>query len=160
LPPQDTPGTVQDMDLKLPFTSAVAGVSFHTDAVSKVRIGMRADISHDPANQYDANACAVRVGGELVGHLPKAISARLRARGESAWKGVVSEVITGDKATGLRIRVLSSDISTRPSEVEVRARSGRILGILLEQRDGSVSVRTADGSRIDYPIELVAPLSV
>ena len=157
LPPGKRPGTFNSMNLKLPFTSAVAGVSFHIDAVSRVRVGMRVRIEHDSANPYDANACAVYVQDELIGHLPRQLAQRLRARGEDRWKGVVSEVLTGEKATGVRIRVLAGDPRQRETPTQVRARSGRVLGTLIEERDGTVAVRTADGGRVEYPVELVAP---
>lgn len=144
-------------EIRLPFTTAVAGVSFHRDALIGVTVGMRVTVTHEPDNPYDSNACAVLVRDQLIGHLPRDVARRMIARGERRWKGVVSEVLTGQQATGIRVRVLSGEplAVERADEVQVRARSGRILGVLLERRGNSVKVRTDDGSAVDYPLELL-----
>ena len=101
------------MTLPLPFVTAVSGVSFHPEAVARVRPGMTATIEREPGNPFDANACQVVVDGEPVGHIPAALAARLVRRAESAWQGEIVEKIGAAELTGLRVRVLGPVPSPR-----------------------------------------------
>ena len=93
---------------RLPFELRVVGVSFHADAVARVRVGDRVLVAHEPDNSYDANACAVMVNDELVGHAPKALAARMVSGQARAWTGTVTEVSDGgDLPTGLVISLTS-----------------------------------------------------
>ena len=93
------------MSLPLPFVTSVSGVSFRPEAVALVRPGMVAHVRREPDSPYDPNACAVEVNGQVVGHIPAAVAARLVSRAEDAWVGeIVEKIGTGDK-TGLRVRV-------------------------------------------------------
>jgi hypothetical protein len=154
--------------IPLPAVVPVRGVSFHQDAVRSVTVGQLLDVEADPANEYDANACAVMCGGELLGHLPKEFAARLRSTGDRSWVAEVQEVLRGSKATGLRIRLLRTVAELEhPSPAapekavitssarEVRAKSGRPLGSLLDVLDEQVLVRTPDGRDVLYPQSLV-----
>jgi hypothetical protein len=113
------------------------------------------------------------VGGRHVGYLPRALAARLDG---ITWSAVVSDVLRGE-ATGIRLRVTGprtdsdADQPTTPPRVPsrsslapnrppdqdilVRARSGRVLGMLLSRDDGRVKVLTSDGRTVMYPSDLV-----
>lgn len=93
--------------LPLPFVSPVKGVSFRPEAVALVEVGMPALIEHDPNNAYDANACTVVVGNQVIGHLPAQLAARLVGRGEGSWSGTVVEKIGKADIVGVRVRVES-----------------------------------------------------
>lgn len=170
--------------MPFPFVAPVKGVSFHQDVVRGVEVGTRLEVVAEPENEFDANACAVRVDGETLGHLPREIAGRLRSSGELCWSAEVVEVLRGSKATGLRIRLLAPqarDASApvthaghdqpvesaleRPApagtrdaaaEPEVFARSGRRLGRLVQRTEGSVRVRTDDDRIVAYPETLVS----
>lgn len=168
--------------MPFPFVAPVRGVSFHQDVVHGVQVGTRLEVVAEPENEFDANACAVRVDGETLGHLPREIAGRLRSSGELCWSAEVVEVLRGSKATGLRIRLLAPQQQevgvTAPlvdhgrsvvadgsrslsaveetGEPEVFARSGRRLGRLVRQTGGSVQVRTDDDRIVAYPEALVA----
>jgi hypothetical protein len=171
--------------MPFPFVAPVKGVSFHQDVVRGVEVGLQVEVVAEPENEFDANACAVRSGGETLGHLPREIAARLRAEGGLCWSAEVVEVLHGSKATGLRVRLLAPkdsqcgaghvEESTAPAsvgagcaadqqtcspddaltEVSVFARSGRRLGVLAARRDGAVEVRTDDERLVTYPESLV-----
>jgi len=93
-------------ELPLPVVVPVRGVSFHQDLVRSVVVGQRLFVVADPENEFDVNACAVRLGGETLGHIPRELAARLRSSGGLCWPCEVVEVLQGSKATGLRVRVL------------------------------------------------------
>lgn len=164
-------------NIPLPVVVPVRGVSFHQDVVRAVEVGQVLEVVAEPDNEFDANACVVRTGGEVLGHLPREIACRLRHTGDLCWHAEVVEVLHGSKATGLRIRLLapvasqprevalpaSSEEQARsvgapsvvPEERTVLARSGRRLGLLIGAADGSVTVRTDDGRTVSYPETLV-----
>lgn len=164
--------------MPFPFVAPVKGVSFHQDVVSGVEVGTHVEVVAEPENEFDANACAVYVNGEIIGHLPREIAYRLRLSGELCWSAEVVEVLRGSKATGLRIRLLAphaesasipvacmqsandsgqagADDDVAPAATEVFARSGRRLGQLVEQSQGTVRVRTDDDRIVTYPESLV-----
>jgi hypothetical protein len=164
--------------MPFPFVAPVKGVSFHQDVVSGVEVGTQLEVVAEPENEFDVNACAVHVNGEIVGHLPRELAGRLRSSGELCWSAEVVEVLRGSKATGLRIRLLapraestaiasarahSNSVATPtrstddvvPAATEVFARSGRRLGQLVQQSEGSVQVRTDDDRIVTYPESLV-----
>jgi hypothetical protein len=164
--------------MPFPFVAPVKGVSFHQDVVRAVDVGLPLEVVAEPENEFDANACAVRAGGETLGHLPREIAARLRANGDVCWSAEVVEVLRGSKATGLRIRLLAPRESTPARERTtlaaadtdrhervleetdaergvVFARSGRRLGRFVDQADGLVRVQTDDARLVAYPEDLV-----
>lgn len=164
--------------MPFPFVAPVRGVSFHQDVVRSVDVGVPLEVVAEPENEFDANACAVRSGGETLGHLPREIAARLRADGGVCWSAEVVEVLRGSKATGLRIRLLApkDGPATRertpdaaPSDDDrvqapekacaelgaVFARSGRRLGRFVDRADGLVRVQTDDDRLVAYPEGLV-----
>lgn len=163
--------------IPLPVVVPVRGVSFHQDLVRTVTVGQPLEVVAEPGNEFDANACAVRVGGEILGHLPREIACRLRSEGHLCWRAEVVEVLHGSKATGLRIKLLSpaaptpsspalvetpadppvdrADHAAEKDAVTVSARSGRRLGRLLERTDGTVRVLTDDERIVAYPESLV-----
>lgn len=174
---------MQDMrKMPFPFVTPVRGVSFHQDVVCGAEVGTPLEVVADPENEFDANACAVRLDGELLGHLPRELAGRLRSSGDLCWSAEVVEVLRGSKATGLRIRLLApstpavnvpgntvrdgdgpavsvvagteESIET-PTTCEVFARSGRRLGELVDEDSGSVRVRTEDDRIVTYPQALV-----
>lgn len=58
----------------------VAGVSHYQPAIlaaagaepgAEARVEARAELAPDPANEHDPNAVAVKIGGALVGYLPR-----------------------------------------------------------------------------------------
>ena len=173
------PGRIQVMrKMPYPFVAPVKGVSFHQDVVRAVDVGTPLEVVAEPENEFDANACAVLSGGEVLGHLPREIAGRLRADGDVCWSAEVVEVLRGSKATGLRIRVLAPCPARTPAESlpakmvsvvdlpsddarsaavtrEVFARSGRRLGRLVETVDATVRVRTDDDRIVTYPQTLV-----
>jgi hypothetical protein len=181
--PRPVTATVTGMTTPaLPFTVAVVGVSFHADVVATLNVGQRVLVSHDPANPYDENACAVTADGELVGHLPRTLAARMVSGGDSAWDGQVDELIHGDFPTAVRVTLTgvhgawaatvtpvtsednAQDLADTDSAPEnppgvlaaqlVRARSGRELGTLAGIEGGIVLVNTGESVR-KYPRELV-----
>jgi len=164
--------------IPLPVVVPVRGVSFHQDLVRTIAVGQPLEVVADPGNEFDANACAVRVGGEILGHLPREIACRLRSEGHLCWSAEVVEVLHGSKATGLRIKLLSpvahaqpvpslavenpaappaglKDHAAEKDAVTVSARSGRRLGRLLERTDDTVRVLTDDERIVAYPESLV-----
>ena len=164
--------------MPFPFVAPVKGVSFHQDVVRSVEVGVPLEVVAEPENEFDANACAVRAGGETLGHLPREIAARLRADGGVCWSAEVVEVLRGSKATGLRIRLLAPKDSFPTREhtpagapaaddrVQVPegmceevgavfARSGRRLGRFVGREDGLVRVQTDDDRLVAYPEGLV-----
>jgi hypothetical protein len=170
--------------LLLPAVLPVAGVSFHQDVVAGLRVGDVLDVFAEPENPYDADACVFLRDGEVVGHVPRALAGRLRRTG-SQWKACVEEVLPGDMAIGLRVRVLASEIAgptseraldsnapdpnpavpyitgspVQESEVsvvrEVRARSGRVLGRFVAHEGSEVVVSSEDGRLVRFPDSLV-----
>lgn len=172
-------------DLPFPLVAPVRGVSFHQDVVCTAQIGQPAEIAADPANEYDPNACAVRIAGELAGHLPRELAARLRATGEQRWDAEVVEVLRGSKATGLRVRLrgpaacgaagnqiqlppvaekahsvervssATSVVAVLPEALDVLARSGRYLGRYVGRTTDGVKVMTCDNREVTYPAGLV-----
>jgi len=167
--------------MSFPFVAPVKGVSFHQDVVCAVEVGTPVEVVAEPENEFDANACAVRAGGETLGHLPREIAGRMRADGDLCWSAEVAEVLRGSKATGLRIRVIAPcsplAAACRPMSTErvtdepdasaeagapadaqgpeVFARSGRRLGRFVDALDGSVRVKTDDDRLVSYPETLV-----
>jgi hypothetical protein len=172
-------------DLPFPLVAPVRGVSFHQDVVCTAQIGQLAEIAADPANEYDPNACAVHIAGELAGHLPRELAARLRATGEQRWDAEVVEVLRGSKATGLRVRLrgpaacdgasnqipltlaaekasptepvapATPTVSETPEALDVLARSGRYLGRYVGRTVDGVKVMTCDNREVTYPAGLV-----
>ena len=170
--------------LLLPAVLPVVGVSFHQDVVAGLRVGDLLDVFAEPENPYDADACVFLRGGEVVGHVPRALAGRLRRTG-SQWKARVEEVLPGDMAIGLRVRVLAGDstdatdehprdnntptqgpmmqqVTNPPAQVaevpvarEVRARSGRILGRFVAHEGAEVVVFSEDGRLVRFPDALV-----
>jgi hypothetical protein len=165
-------------DLPFPLISPVSGVSFHQDVVCAAQIGQQVAVEADPANEYDTNACAVRIAGELAGHIPRELAARLRATGEQRWDAEIVEVLRGSKATGLRVRLhgplayrtvaeptrllaaeqsnVVEDASSETSvALDVVARSGRLLGRYAGRTSDGVKVVTGDNREVTYPADLV-----
>lgn len=166
-------------DLPFPLIAPVSGVSFHQDVVCAAQIGQQVAVEADPANEYDPNACAVRIAGELAGHIPRELAARLRATGEQRWDAEIVEVLRGSKATGLRVRLLGplayrtvnedarllqpaeqsnvvEDTSSETSiALDVVARSGRFLGRYAGRTSDGVKVVTGDNREVTYPADLV-----
>lgn len=159
--------------MRYPFTVPVVGTSFRQADARTVEAGESALLRREPDNEHDPNAIAVMVGGRHVGYLPRALAARLDG---ITWSAVVSDVLRGE-ATGIRLRVTgpraesdvdqpiipqrvsspSSPTLNRPpaQDILVRARSGRVLGMLLSRDDGRVKVLTSDGRTVMYPADLV-----
>jgi len=161
--------------LVLPAVVPVAGVSFHQDVVSTLSVGDLLRVLPEPENPYDAEACVVLAGSEVVGHVPRVIAPRLRLTG-SSWTAEVVEVLHGDMAVGLRVKLTGSreeTISTptaatvhasatepasrlsHPVLREVRARSGRRLGRYQGRSGDQVLVRTDDDRTVSFPSSLV-----
>lgn len=145
---------------------AVRGVSNYQDEVVLMREGHAVRITHEPANEHDSNACVVvNSAGAKLGYVAAALAPRLVARGEGAWRGKVTEVRRGE-TWGMSISVDEPLDGSAPGPVElvepeahdaraVRARSGRVLGILVRTEGHRVIVRNAAGSEVTYPSELV-----
>jgi hypothetical protein len=170
--------------LLLPAVLPVVGVSFHQDVVAGLRVGDVLDVFAEPENPYDSDACVFLRDGEVVGHVPRALAGRLRRTG-SHWKARVEEVLPGDMAIGLRVRILASDsarsgdecalssttatpapvvpqATESPAQVsevsivrEVRARSGRLLGRFVAHEGSEVVVSSEDGRLVRFPDTLV-----
>lgn len=88
------------------FRQAVAGESFHQDALAAICGGHNryghwtectAHLVREPTNPHDANAVRVEIAGKLVGYLPgrKAASYALSAPKPKALPESVPAVITG-----------------------------------------------------------------
>lgn len=166
--------------MRFPFQAAVVGTSFRDQAARAVRSGATAQLRREPDNPHDNQAIAVDVDGHHVGYLPRALSARLVGE---LWDAVVTDVFRGD-GVGLRIRVTgpahaASDAGAAPcftptagsptptvgdlsrhGDVLVRARSGRVLGLLVSRENGKVRVATSDGRTVTYPADLVETQNV
>lgn len=155
---------------RLPFELRVVGVSFHADSVARVRVGDSVLIAHEPDNPHDANAVAVLVNDELVGHAPRALAARMVTGRSRSWTGVVTEVSAGrDLPTGLVVSVTAESDQQAPATVPIReepeatpqqdgplvyARSGRELGRLVDTTDTHILVDTG-ATVVPYPRDLV-----
>lgn len=168
--------TVVDMSqpvprpLVLPAVVPVAGVSFHQDVVSTLKVGDVLRVLPEPENPYDAAACVVMTDSEVVGHVPRTIAPRLRMTG-SSWLAEVVEVLPGDMAVGLRVKLSGSpepeEVSPAPIAAlpqakslhpvlrEVRARSGRRLGRYNGRSGDQVLVLTDDDRTVSFPASLV-----
>lgn len=69
------------------LVGSVAGVSFQTSYPSNLHAlseklsghpeGLKASLRRDPANQYDFNAVAFLVDGEMIGHLPREFASQV-----------------------------------------------------------------------------------
>lgn len=161
--------------LLLPAVLPVVGVSFHQDVVSALRVGDRLEVLAEPENPYDPQACVFLRDGEVVGHVPRALAGRLRRTG-SRWHACVEEVLRGDMATGLRVRILGAEVADvqhtdpeaapddrgtgepgaeNPRHTDVHARSGRLLGRFVGRDEGAVVVSTEDGRTVRFPESLV-----
>lgn len=157
--------------LPLPFTAPIKGVSFRQEEVVLLHEGSLVRVVHEPDNEYDVNACAVYTpsGGKL-GFIPASIAGRLAARGEEAWRGKITEVRRGDtwgasvivegplhESASAEGGVPEEEVPPQPPQAptEVRARSGRTLGVLVREDAGKVYVRNASGVEIAYPADLV-----
>lgn len=91
--------------LRLPFGSAVAGVSFRQAELRDVVEGDHLTVVAAHDNPHDADACEVRThDGVLLGFIPRALAGRLRASGQGPWPAVVDEVLR-NQTWGLRITV-------------------------------------------------------
>lgn len=151
--------------IPLPVIVKVVGVSFHRDEVVRVKVGDAVRVDHDPENPYDANACAVTTpAGGVLGHVPAPVAARLiREHAERSWSGSVAEIFPGEHY-GISIRIESAAGADPASEsrpaaslpaVAVRAKSGRVLGVLVRHDEGKVVVANEAGVEFGYPRELV-----
>jgi hypothetical protein len=164
--------------LSLPAVVPVAGVSFHQDVVSTLRVGDVLRVLPEPENPYDAEACVVLAGTETVGHISRALAPRLRLTG-NAWTAEVVELLPGNMAVGVRVRLRPLPVTDATAESthvarperssdgdapvplrhpvlrEVRAKSGRRLGRYLGRADGQVLVGTDDDRTVRFPESLV-----
>lgn len=157
--------------VKLPIVCPVAGVSYVQDEVAKVRTGHKVSIERDLNNPYDPFACKVWYKGFHIGYIPKTIAKRLCESSALLWEGTVTDVLKGDKLTGLRVRIIKGfnvaetesagieavepDASTPPQRYMVYARSGRQLGVFASIAGDKVIVETVSGSKVPYPKDLV-----
>lgn len=155
--------------IKLPIVCPVAGVSFVQDEVNKVRPGHRVSVERDLDNPHDPFACKVSRKGLHIGYIPRTIAKRLCESRALCWEGVVTDVLKGDKFTGLRVRIVrgtdtaaAKDPGTQTAQVSkvdagpaVYARSGRHLGTFVLLDGNKVIVETALGVKVPYPQDLV-----
>lgn len=151
--------------MPFPFEVSVVGVSWHQEAIASVRVGDEVEIRPDPLNPHDANARVVISAKGTLGHLSRAVAARLAKEHPGVLRGVVVERL-GLVTTGLRINVISEDAApvgavassnevadvpevdlSGASVVSVRA-SGRILGRLVREDLEGVHVLLDDGGEI------------
>jgi hypothetical protein len=146
----------------------VAGVSYRQDVVQQIVEGQAVLVERDVDNEYDANACAVTVGGTTVGYVPKALASKLVETADGPWSGVVAEVLRGD-TWGLRVRLegeVDGETGTVPTSDEhepeqadnlreVTSRSGRVLGGFVRRDGDKIVVKSSSGLDIPYPAELV-----
>jgi len=171
--------------LIFPVEVAVVGVSWHQEQVAKCRVGMKVRAVHEPENPFDANAYAVYAGGDLVGHLPKAVAAKMVAGEAGELCGEIVRVGEGE-VVGLRIQLwqpsgeehASHERTSTPEEtrgsfdvavrefgadvgktVRVRA-SGRVLGTLVSSGGGASVVRMTNGVEVRYPTSMVEVIEV
>ena len=98
--------------LIFPVEVAVVGVSWHQEQVTKCRVGMHCEVVHEPENPFDANAYAVYVRGELVGHLPKAVAAKMVGGDAGSLEGEIVRVGAGD-VVGLRVKLWKREVVTQ-----------------------------------------------
>jgi hypothetical protein len=162
------------MALKYPFSSKVVGISNYQQIALACNLGDRVEISHEPENPYDPNACVVKINQEVVGYLPKVLARRLVEAGEHRWVGVIS-VKHDQKATvGIEVRIegvrnaekseminqvvvpKAATAQGRRGRIVVVKRSGRELGELVSvnRELRQVIVSTKNGE-ISYPDGLV-----
>jgi hypothetical protein len=156
------------VSIHFPFISPVTGVTFYSDALAKVKEGMVAELYHDKANEFDSNAVAVKVSGNQVGFLPKELARRVVQSGGEFWSGVIVNVLKSHNGIGLRLSVdhqseplqnevlleniePKSIIDTLVELVDVKAKSGRLLGTLISKDSTHTKVLTPQGREVLYP---------
>jgi hypothetical protein len=153
--------------IHIPIIVKVVGVSYHPGEVAQLAVDQAITVEHDPTNPFDSNACVVRtLGGAELGHVPAAVAARLIAeRTERRWTGRVAEIYLGEH-TGFTIRIeAGSDVecgskvppnrATDVISVNVRSKSGRVLGQLVRCESDKVVVINGSGIEFGYPRSLV-----
>jgi hypothetical protein len=91
--------------LLFPFQVAIAGVSWHQEAVTDAHLGQHVVVVSEPDNPYDANARRVEVEGMVVGHLPRAVAQRLADEGVGLLEGEVVDIYCppGASVRGMRV---------------------------------------------------------
>lgn len=81
------------------FPTVVVGTSHYRRALATIAGNVEghsalvlctAHLVRDPANPFDANAVAVHIGGQLVGHLPRALAAAT----VNDWAGVPADTVS------------------------------------------------------------------
>jgi hypothetical protein len=151
------------MSMPIPFEVSVVGVSWHQETIASVKIGDEVEIRPDPLNPHDVNARVVMSAKGALGHLSRAVAARLAKDHPGVLHGVIVERL-GTVTTGLRLNVTSEDVVAPvapPNEpvgvpevdlsgasvVSVRA-SGRVLGRLVREDLEGVHVLLDDGGEV------------
>lgn len=171
-------GTVSNMTrpattaLPLPLICPANGISNYQDAAVGVTRGDPVRIVHEPDNPYDTNACRIETAaGATLGYVPAGLAGRLLARGETAWSGVIIDVLDAHQTVGLRVRITAatpapSPVAETSDTVRERPRSGekprpvttkhsrRPLGTFAG-RDGSMILVSKGDVVVRYPAELV-----
>lgn len=90
-----------------PFQCSIAGVSWHQEAVTQAHVGAHVEVIEEPDNPYDTHARRVEVDGVVVGHLPRAVAARLADEGAGRLAGSVVDVyeVPGSSVRGMRVEL-------------------------------------------------------
>ncbi len=157
--------------IKLPIICPVAGVSYAQDEVAKVRLGHKVSVARDVNNPHDPFACRISYKGAHIGYIPKTIAKRLCESSDLLWEGTITNVLKGEKLTGLRVRInkkvaptetessgtteVLPEVSVSQRQSLVYARSGRELGVFVAVAGDKVIVETASGTKVPYPKNLI-----
>ena len=160
----------------VPVVLAVKGVSLHQDAVRSLKEKDTVVLTRDVANSYDTNAVMVKtLDGRVIGYVPASVAPRLAAQSTERWTGYVTDILTGGRFWGVRIKVKASHAVTpyvpedpvpvtAPEEAEsnhVYSLAGRDLGLFVRRTKDSneVLVKTKSGATKAYPASRVSVTS-
>lgn len=106
------------IELPIPVTMAVAGVSYRQGIVRGLSEHMHVILRRDHDNEFDENAIAFyTLDGEHFGYAPRAVASRMRSEDPDCerWGGQIIEVLRG-KTWGLRVRVTHSNVRDYPAK--------------------------------------------
>ena len=175
------------IELPVPVTMAVAGVSYRQGIVRGLSENMHVILRRDHDNEFDENAIAFyTLNGDHFGYVPRAITERLRAEDPDCerWGGQIVDVLRGE-TWGLRMRVTHSNVRDYPAKPKqssyiqpvpiaideqdlpdgadgpiVFAKSGRLVGHAIDYDATAATVRVSTAGGDDLRLYPAAAVTV